>query len=258
MSTTNHNALPEEIAALLADDQKEGLSVLLSHLLASFRTIGTTLRAGGFSSSTIGTQNQFGDEQLDVDVKTDSIIFTSLRAAGNVHVAASEENPVEIKCGYSGGSNSEGYSVAFDPLDGSSIVDCNFAVGTIVGVWPGAGLLNRSGSEQCAALMAQYGPKVTVALALNSNSTLDSKQIALELTMLPESWKVSVPSIRIKATAKTFAPGICAVYVHSLTLSLSHVRALSLSICLCVCVHIPFLWNYSWIKPYNISKCSCS
>lgn len=31
----------------------------------------------------------------------------------------------------------KGYSVAFDPLDGSSIIDTNFAVGTIWGVWPG-------------------------------------------------------------------------------------------------------------------------
>ena len=42
----------------------------------------------------------------------------------------------------------EGFSVAFDPLDGSSIVDANFAVGTIMGIWPGNGLLNRKGKEQ--------------------------------------------------------------------------------------------------------------
>ena len=40
------------------------------------------------------------------------------------------------------------FSVAFDPLDGSSIVDTNFAVGSIVGIWPGQGLLNRTGREQ--------------------------------------------------------------------------------------------------------------
>ena len=52
-------------------------------------------------------------------------MMTSLRASGVVHVAASEENPVEIDCG------GAGFSVSFDPLDGSSIVDANFAVGTI-------------------------------------------------------------------------------------------------------------------------------
>jgi sedoheptulose-bisphosphatase len=49
-----------------------------------------------------------------------------LRSSGLVHVASSEETPIEVDCG------GTGYSVAFDPLDGSSIIDANFAVGTIV------------------------------------------------------------------------------------------------------------------------------
>lgn len=40
------------------------------------------------------------------------------------------------------------YSVGFDPLDGSSIIDANFAVGSIFGVWPGDKLLGRTGREQ--------------------------------------------------------------------------------------------------------------
>ncbi len=53
-----------------------------------------------------------------------------LRKSELVHLASSEENPIEIECGHAGTSN--GFSVAFDPLDGSSIVDANFAVGTIM------------------------------------------------------------------------------------------------------------------------------
>lgn len=99
-----------------------------------------------------------------------------------VHVAASEENPTEIDCEYQNIIDQKnvlqnniistpeaastlkraeiksekdvevaGYSVAFDPLDGSSIVDANFAVGTIMGVWPGSTLLNRKGKEQVIA-----------------------------------------------------------------------------------------------------------
>jgi sedoheptulose-bisphosphatase len=47
--------------------------------------------------------------------------------------ACSEEVPEPVDVGGSG------FSVAFDPLDGSSIVDTNFSVGTIFGVWPGEG-----------------------------------------------------------------------------------------------------------------------
>ena len=42
----------------------------------------------------------------------------------------------------------EGFSVAFDPLDGSSIVDTNFTVGTIFGVWPGDKLVGVTGRDQ--------------------------------------------------------------------------------------------------------------
>ena len=56
--------------------------------------------------------------------------------------ACSEEVPEPVDVG------GEGFCVAFDPLDGSSIVDTNFAVGTIFGVWPGDKLKGITGREQ--------------------------------------------------------------------------------------------------------------
>ena len=40
-----------------------------------------------------------------------------------------------------------GYSVAFDPLDGSSVIDTNFAVGTIYGIWEGPRLTGVKGKD---------------------------------------------------------------------------------------------------------------
>merc|ERR1719324_539262 len=60
----------------------------------------------------------------------------------------------------------KGFSVAFDPLDGSSIVDTNFAVGTIFGAWPGADLKGITGRDQAAAGMIVYGPRTVFCLAL--------------------------------------------------------------------------------------------
>lgn len=57
--------------------------------------------------------------------------------------------------------------MAFDPLDGSSIVDTNFTVGTIFGVWPGAELTNVTGRQQVAAAMGVYGPRTTYVLTIN-------------------------------------------------------------------------------------------
>jgi sedoheptulose-bisphosphatase len=98
-------------------------------------------------------------------------------------LASSEETPEEICCGAE-----NGFSVAFDPLDGSSIVDANFAVGTICGVWPGRGLMGRFGREQCASLIAQYGPRVTIMIGLPATSTVSGEPACLELTMLPHKW----------------------------------------------------------------------
>ena len=55
--------------------------------------------------------------------------------------------------------------MAFDPLDGSSIVDASFAVGAIFGIWEGPGLLGRTGAEQVAAAYAVYGPRTSIILA---------------------------------------------------------------------------------------------
>jgi len=56
--------------------------------------------------------------------------------------------------------------VAFDPLDGSSIVDTNFSVGTIFGVWPGDKLTGITGRQQAAAGMGIYGPRTVFCIAL--------------------------------------------------------------------------------------------
>ena len=61
---------------------------------------------------------------------------------GCVKYACSEEVPEPVDL------QGEGFSVAFDPLDGSSIVDTNFTVGTIFGVWPGDQLKGITGREQ--------------------------------------------------------------------------------------------------------------
>ena len=49
-------------------------------------------------------------------------MFDTLRACGAVELASSEEQPADHELG------GQGYSVAFDPLDGSSIIGANWAV----------------------------------------------------------------------------------------------------------------------------------
>mmetsp|Transcript_13199 Transcript_13199/g.40579 ORF Transcript_13199/g.40579 Transcript_13199/m.40579 type:complete len:327 (-) Transcript_13199:74-1054(-) len=109
----------------------------------------------------ISATNKFGDEQLEIDVLADKVMFDQLKNCGAIGVASSEEEPTEVSMG---GSK---YSVAFDPLDGSSIIGTNFAVGTIFGIWPGTELLGRKGSELVCAGCACYGPRTTVSIAID-------------------------------------------------------------------------------------------
>jgi sedoheptulose-bisphosphatase len=149
----------------------------------------------------VGSQNAFGDFQLEADVKIDSLIFQYLQSTGLVNLASSEENPIDVEC------KGEGFSVAFDPLDGSSIVDANLAVGSIFGIYPGRGFLGRTGREQSASLIIQYGPRITAIIALAEMVTHNSQAIAFELTFSPSGWFLSRPRINISPTCKTFAPG---------------------------------------------------
>jgi fructose-1,6-bisphosphatase I len=45
-------------------------------------------------------------------------------------VSEEDEKPMEVDI-----KNSGKYVVTFDPLDGSSNIDCNVSVGTIFGIW---------------------------------------------------------------------------------------------------------------------------
>ena len=74
-----------------------------------------------------GSANTFGDAQLSVDVIADELMWETCKKSKVVAYGASEEEP-EIKA-----CNPDGeFTVCWDPLDGSSIVDNNWAGGTMM------------------------------------------------------------------------------------------------------------------------------
>ncbi|CAD7934929.1 unnamed protein product [Amoebophrya sp. A25] len=167
---------------------------VLTAISKSVVDIGVALREGasGFKAEAVGTANSFGDDQLAVDLASDQAVFARLKASGLVAVASSEETPEEVNLG------GTGFSVAFDPLDGSSIVDANFTVGSIFGVWPGATLKGVRGNEQVAAVMAMYGPRITMAVAWRGG--------CVELTWIKGEW-MKTKELKIAPSGKVFAPG---------------------------------------------------
>mmetsp|Transcript_17980 Transcript_17980/g.36241 ORF Transcript_17980/g.36241 Transcript_17980/m.36241 type:complete len:224 (+) Transcript_17980:87-758(+) len=70
------------------------------------------------------------DAQLSVDSIADNIIWDAVRKSNVVREGASEDDPVIHNVDE--GGNGE-FTVCWDPIDGSSIVDNNWAVGTMMG-----------------------------------------------------------------------------------------------------------------------------
>ncbi len=130
--------------------REDGVDDRLTHLICEIaeasKYIVNSIRTGDLGVA--GTSNLYGEEQLALDVLADRILRKRLAKSGVVSNVASEETRDVIAVSPHCAGN---FSVAFDPLDGSSLVDVNLAVGTIVSVFPGSDLL-QPGHRQVAAL----------------------------------------------------------------------------------------------------------
>jgi fructose-1,6-bisphosphatase I len=78
-----------------------------------------------------GATNVSGDEQKKLDVLTNEIMIDNLINSNSCSILLSEENDNAIIVDE---NHSGDYIVAFDPLDGSSNIDCNCGVGTIFSI----------------------------------------------------------------------------------------------------------------------------
>jgi fructose-1,6-bisphosphatase I len=100
-----------------------------------------------------GSGNSFGEEQLKLDLLSNKIVEEELRESYLVHSYASEECD-DIETLRTGAE----YFVAFDPLDGSSLVDANLAIGSIFGIYK-TQAIGKTARSQIAALYLVYGPR---------------------------------------------------------------------------------------------------
>jgi len=155
-----------------------------------------------------GTENDFGDSQLSVDVIADELLWDACKASSVIREGASEEDP-EVR-NTDEGKEGE-FTVCWDPLDGSSIVDNNWAVGTIVGVWPkSTGLIGATGRDQVTSLVALYGPRTTVLVALDDGTYEFTYGCTPDGCMLDNGefypWICSRNDIQIRKESKIFSP----------------------------------------------------
>jgi fructose-1,6-bisphosphatase I len=108
--------------------------------------------------------NPSGERQLAADVYADDLLGERLLALDSVAAYASEEQENVIESD-DGGT----YHVACDPLDGSSNLTSNNAMGTIVGVYDQP--LPAPGDALVAAGYVLYGPITTMVTASEGEVT---------------------------------------------------------------------------------------
>jgi fructose-1,6-bisphosphatase I len=108
------------------------------------------------------TENESGEQQLAADVYADELLEDRLGRIDGVGEYASEERTGIVDTG-------EGVSVAVDPLDGSSNLKSNNAMGTILAVYDEP--LPARGETLLAAAYVLYGPITSMTVARDGTVT---------------------------------------------------------------------------------------
>jgi len=149
---------------LMANTKDKELTVLMSQLALACKATSRACAKAGIANlfGLAGEQNSTGDDQKKLDVLSNDIFINALVKSGSCAVLVSEENeePIIVPSEHAGR-----FCVAFDPLDGSSNIDCNVSTGTIFAVYERISTgptgtvadILRTGNDIVAAGYCMYG-----------------------------------------------------------------------------------------------------
>lgn len=142
--------------------------------------------------------NTSGDCQLEVDVEANRIFKEALLCLDSVKGICSEEEDNVVY------ANSSGmYMVAFDPLDGSSIIDSNFSVGSIFGIYNG----ELKASNLIASGYILYGVRLEMVIAQDQDDNVKHY-------IYNKEWKL-LGNLTLKEKGKINATGGTQKYWHT-------------------------------------------
>lgn len=101
-------------------------------------------------------ENSTGDTQLKLDIASDIIIEDIFKKVPSIKAIVSEEQEAIVNLNENGQ-----YLIAYDPLDGSSLVDVNLSVGSIFGIYEN----DFTSSNMIASVYVVFGPRVELVIA---------------------------------------------------------------------------------------------
>ena len=152
-------------------------SWLLSGITLATKMIQAQVRRAGLTDilGAAGEINVQGERQQKLDIYADDVLMHCLGVRESIGVLASEENEHPIILRH--GSPKANYAVVFDPLDGSSNIDVNVAVGTTFSIMkrpsgeaasdPEAWLL-QPGTQTVAAGYVMYGSSTVLVYSVGN------------------------------------------------------------------------------------------
>ena len=110
------------------------LTLLLVSIQLGCKFVASSVRKAGLINLTglAGSTNVQGEDVKKLDVLSNDIFVNALKSSGKVSVMVSEEDEDAIIVE---GPLRGKYCVVFDPLDGSSNIDCGVSIGTIFGIY---------------------------------------------------------------------------------------------------------------------------
>ncbi len=133
-----------------------GIDSDLASLILTISDLANTIRNElPYLRGEANTKNVFGEFQQVADKWADQFLIDEFRKSELVKAVVSEEQPDLIKLKDKGLFN-----ITLDPLDGSSNIESNNLVGTIVGIYKKD--LPTQGKHLIAAMYMLYGPVTTL------------------------------------------------------------------------------------------------
>lgn len=144
---------------------------LLNALVTSIKAIANAVRRAGIANlyGIAGEVNATGDEQKKLDVLANDLCINMLKSSFTCCALVSEEDEHAIIIET---ENAGKYIVCFDPLDGSSNIDCLVSIGTIFSIFKYNGVDScteaktlMAGKEMVAAGYALYGSANVIVLS---------------------------------------------------------------------------------------------
>lgn len=109
------------------------LTHLLNSIVTAVKAISSAVRRAGMTKmfGVAGHENTTGDQVQKLDVLSNELFINMLKSSYTVSTMVSEENKELIQVE----TEKQGkYIVYFDPLDGSSNIDCLVSIGSIFGI----------------------------------------------------------------------------------------------------------------------------